>query len=100
DKLVLQFDQHIIAGDSGTITLVDATANTATAYDLQHPDLEIRGWGDSLLIHNVTLTPLHSYYVLFDSTLIRSMFFNDLSDGIYDSTRWTFYVTLPVLTNV
>lgn len=100
DKLVLQFDQHIIAGDSGTITLVDATSNTATSYNLQHPDLEIRGWGDSLLIHNVTLTPLHSYYVLFDSTLIRSMFFNDMSDGIYDSTRWTFYVTLPVLTNV
>lgn len=100
DKIVLQFDQHIIAGDSGKIKLVDATANTTTEYNLQHPDLEIRGWGDSLIIHNVSLTPLHSYYVVFDSTLVKSMFFDDLSDGIYDTTRWTFFVTLPVLTNV
>jgi hypothetical protein len=100
NRVAIVFDQHIVAGDSGKITLVNTTTNTVTSYNLSHPDIEIKSWEDSLIINNVQLEPLNRYYVLMDSFFIKSLFFNDYSDGIYDTTESTFYTTLYYLDNV
>lgn len=100
NQLVIQFDQHFMAGSSGGITLHNQTNNTSTAYNLGNPNLELDTLLNRVVVNNVSLDPLSSYYVTYDSTIIESEYNNDLPDGIYNNTNWTFQTSLAGLSNV
>lgn len=100
NKLEVHYDQHILPGTGGNLILFNKTRNTSVSYALSNPNVVVDTTQNELVIENVTLEPECSYYVLLDSTFIQSLFYSDFEPGIYDTSTWTFYTTLPHLSVV